>query len=820
MADEIFADFSKLTCDGISGLEAAIGNNMFQAPGVSSMLEVDLGWANSLMFQQDCPLCVALLNSMPHYVYSRDAYIVLCSIDSRNRYIHEFSRSLKAEGESRCLFALLNNDPEMDEATWAYMDLGRIADALDAIQLVGPTLNKKSTVFGGRVVRHSGIDFELVRSWVSRCMDHHNETCRPQRSDVLGRIRVIDVIERRLVTYIEAGCPEYVALSYVWGLDAQPEFPGTSTISHLPATLEDSMEFVRILGTRYIWIDSICINQQDAQDKEAQVQIMDAIYTGAWLTVVAISSDSMNSGIRRVEGVNKGPVQLRCHFGDDILVSVGETLRQQVSRSRWGTRAWTYQEALLSPRCLFIANEQLYFECNSANSCDTVEDASSPYHSLNTGRYIAHMQAGANSLNFRIPFIKTEKERDWDEFEDWSDALYAETPGQYLDHYVRQLKQYSQRKMTGDMDSLNAFGGTLKRLELSWFPQGFFQGVPIEHLSTCLMWEHSGQRRRREGFPTWSWAGWEGTLSRVHCFDEQSHIFQAEKNEWQRPLFKAYRAVRGQLELIFASSSIESAHKAWCYTSMCLQEQLAEFSRFAESTPPGYDKALPELRRMLISKPNLTQKELDTPLDEIFPDLAGWTIPEALSSQSIARESYFDRTQLPYDPFWVLAQDPCSNNDYSPSYLDEDECTNRLFLDCLTVTLQIDIESPRLVNIMGIECDLRWFSKAPKDQLVKNSGQSDFIVIARDSGILQLLMVGISGKIATRVAPVTLWIPTKAALEKLLQDEERVTKTRLLLQGLEGWNRREGKETWENDDFHGILIANGAHPRRRRLILA
>jgi hypothetical protein len=84
------------------------------------------------------------------------------------------------------------------------------------------------------------------------------------------------------------------------------------------------------------------------------------------------------------------------------------------------------------------------------------------------------MRAGADGLSTRNPFIEAEREKDWDNFEGWSDALYAEHPGQYLDHYGRQLKQYSQRKMTRDSDSLNAFGGVLKRLEMSWFPQGFF----------------------------------------------------------------------------------------------------------------------------------------------------------------------------------------------------------------------------------------------------------------------------------------------------------------------------------------------------------
>jgi hypothetical protein len=69
-------------------------------------------------------------------------------------------------------------------------------------------------------------------------------------------------------------------------MGAQPDFLGLFTIPQLHATLEHAITLVRQLGTRYIWIVSICINQKDAKDKEAQVYIKDAIYTGAWLTFV------------------------------------------------------------------------------------------------------------------------------------------------------------------------------------------------------------------------------------------------------------------------------------------------------------------------------------------------------------------------------------------------------------------------------------------------------------------------------------------------------------------------------------------------------
>jgi hypothetical protein len=182
--------------------------------------------------------------------------------------------------------------------------------------------------------------------------------------------------------------------------------------------------------------------------------------------------------------------------------------------------------------------------------------------------------------------------------------------------------------------------------------------------------------------------------------------------------------------------------------------------------------------------------------------------PEAHFSRPEGREGYFDRRQLPYDPFWDLAQTLCLDNDCSPAQLDDGERMNHLFVDCFTITLQVGVERPQSVEIVGIMCDLQWFSEASKDRLVNDNSQSDFIVIARESGTLQLLMVDIEGKIATRVGPVTLQIPAKAALENVLRDGVlrdggRITKTRLIWQGLENWGRSNGDEHWESDDFHG-----------------
>jgi hypothetical protein len=105
-------------------------------------------------------------------------------------------------------------------------------------------------------------------------------------------------------------------------------------------------EFFGVVGT-------ICINQNDEEDKQAQISIMNHIYGGAWATIVALEGDSPSSGLSRMRPNryfnNK---QVVSDIGNFRLVTVLPTLNQQIAKSKWATRGWTYQEATIFTRYL------------------------------------------------------------------------------------------------------------------------------------------------------------------------------------------------------------------------------------------------------------------------------------------------------------------------------------------------------------------------------------------------------------------------------------------------------------------------------------
>jgi len=99
---------------------------------------------------------------------------------------------------------------------------------------------------------------------------------RLQRSPLFGRIAIASLAD-------DGHVPPFDSLSYVWG---PPEFTGRMTIdgSELQITpnLEQALRHIRRLWRpRAIWVDQICINQDDMEERSSQVLLMGKIYSRA-----------------------------------------------------------------------------------------------------------------------------------------------------------------------------------------------------------------------------------------------------------------------------------------------------------------------------------------------------------------------------------------------------------------------------------------------------------------------------------------------------------------------------------------------------------
>lgn len=204
------------------------------------------------------------------------------------------------------------------------------------------------------------VEFDTIRKWLVECIDTHGpdhgtsvETiCTvPELFPGLSQLRLIDVVNQNVVEVSES-CP-YVAVSYVWGgVDQvmliedskswlmQPGALAEPTL--LPATIRDAMAVVHEAGIQYLWVDSLCLIQDDTNDLDTGLTIMDLIYEHAVFSIIAADGEDANSGLSALREHPSGQRNLNLEILPDIYMQPDLTLDALLSQSAYRTRAWTY----------------------------------------------------------------------------------------------------------------------------------------------------------------------------------------------------------------------------------------------------------------------------------------------------------------------------------------------------------------------------------------------------------------------------------------------------------------------------------------------
>ncbi|KAG4442480.1 hypothetical protein IFR05_002032 [Cadophora sp. M221] len=97
--------------------------------------------------------------------------------------------------------------------------------------------------------------------------------------------------------------PAYEALSYVWGETSDPQNIELNWVTFpVTANLYMALQFLRIpSGIRILWVDAICINQDDVEERNNQVSLMGSIYSSAW-RVLCWLGDFKDDGVVHAAG--------------------------------------------------------------------------------------------------------------------------------------------------------------------------------------------------------------------------------------------------------------------------------------------------------------------------------------------------------------------------------------------------------------------------------------------------------------------------------------------------------------------------------------
>ncbi|KAF2461956.1 heterokaryon incompatibility protein-domain-containing protein [Lineolata rhizophorae] len=345
--------------------------------------------------------------------------------------------------------------------------------------------------FLGRTINPWRIDCRLVRSWIHECTTYHEGNCEKVGRIGLRRLqvplRVIDIRDDCLTTLPDGQA--YAALSYVWGnvkalRTFQKDIPAFSKRKglgdlkqDLPRVIQDAMQVIADIDLRYLWVDTLCIVQDDNEVKYMTIEQMDVIYSNAFVTLVAATGSDASAGLPGVRPYSRGHEQSIADIGSSLQLLLPDD-RVSLERSRWASRGWTYQEYYFSKRRLIFINGQVWYKCQKKTEREDLKAAYYPYNL--SGLY-------------EMP------------------GMQHSEIGDPEKHFQDSVEEYTKRQLTHEYDALNAFAGVSNHLQtIAGFSAIF--GIPKQHLGFNLLWDERGPLKRRREFPSWSWAGWIGPV--------------------------------------------------------------------------------------------------------------------------------------------------------------------------------------------------------------------------------------------------------------------------------------------------------------------
>ncbi len=383
----------------------------------------------------------------------------------------------------------------------------------------------------GRLLDVEWIDPSIGRLWLRECESRHGPECNEHGWAIAMEkpkfLRVIDVQDYCIKSVPQSTNCRYIALSYVWGrvkmvkllysnMESLMRKNGLLEVVHaLPQTITDAIEVVKGMGERYLWTDALCILQENTTEALEQMSYMDRVYSGAICTIVAAQGATANSGI---EGIRQHyvpqvgqPVSQRRNLqqvqvglkGDLSLIAPLAAQNHKLDDSVWNMRAWTFQERLLSRRLIVFTHGQMIWHCRRMICREdmSVADSGIPYLPLQwLSLKPQHMgvDTGSKWIDGSTEITRHGATRLV------RSAVFAE--------YTRAIEEYTHREITYQHDALNAFAGLL-HIFSRFFRCKTLLGLPESLLDVALLWKPTSQLQRRNGFPSWSWAGWVGRVA-------------------------------------------------------------------------------------------------------------------------------------------------------------------------------------------------------------------------------------------------------------------------------------------------------------------
>lgn len=331
-----------------------------------------------------------------------------------------------------------------------------------------------------------------------------------------GKLRL--VIPARLEDIQGSG--KYAALSYRWGQSGRlllkndnlaafqrGEFP-----TPLPRTFQDAITVCKGLGIDYLWIDALCIIQDqpeiEGSDWKKQAPKMGDVYSHAYITIAAEAAPDHDAGFLDVkrkaslQAISEITLPGPDHAGNVIClrpIRYDTSIEGFVCHQNHGNhttqsylydRGWTMQETLLSPHVLHFGPDEVSWQCATGFACECARWAVS-----------SHWEEGYATPP--IGMTGTDK------------GLHIR-PKDLHNNWMRILELFSTRKLTNPRDRLFALAGLARRAQKSRPGVRYYAGVWEDEFKKIMLWRSAWYRRTKRIeppiAPSWSWASVDGEI--------------------------------------------------------------------------------------------------------------------------------------------------------------------------------------------------------------------------------------------------------------------------------------------------------------------
>lgn len=353
----------------------------------------------------------------------------------------------------------------------------------------------------------------LWKQWLRKCATSHSK-CRTIRDrQEFSPSRLVEIVVTdgettgwRIVELAADDPRPYCTLSHCWGkslhfcLSQQNhrKLLAQQEMAELPKTYREACEVATSMGFFHIWIDSLCIIQDDIADWEKESAVMGQIYEGAVFNIAATWAADGSLGLyHKRDPATVSPPDLG--EGNTTLARL-RMYTDDIEEAPLNTRAWVLQERYLAPGQLSFTRNQVYWECQELMACEQFPEG------MSGEAWNPKLMAGFLS-GFRT--VAPPVGKPTVDLEDLANVNEA---------WGAMVKAYSSCYLTKGSDKLVALAGLAGKVRETR-KDTYLAGMWKRELLSQLCWNTYPQHERAVSrirgccIPTWSWANLDGPIS-------------------------------------------------------------------------------------------------------------------------------------------------------------------------------------------------------------------------------------------------------------------------------------------------------------------